>query len=172
MNRQSKHLMGLIAIILITIPIVVGFYLFGREQIIPPQRGITYHGDTIDIINNREGHLTLVSFWASTCKPCIKELPEFIAIHNDYRNKPFSIIGISMPHDQADLSVAIIRHFRLPWPNVPDIQGRHVAAFGDIRAIPTTMLVDHAGVVKWKHEGPVNFQTLRRQLDQHLSQPG
>lgn len=166
---QSPRLIGFVAIALISAQVILGFYLYGREQIIPPQQGITYSGKTIDLINSGEGHLTLVSFWASTCKPCIQELPGFIAVHNDYKNKPFNMVGISMPFDQSDLSMAIIKHFELPWPNVLDVKGKHVAAFGDIKAVPTTMLVDHNGAVKWKHEGLVNFRTLRKEIDQHLS---
>ncbi len=162
-------MIGFAAVVLITAQVLLGIYIFQEQQRIPAQKGTTYAGKTIDVINPTEGSHTLVSFWASTCLPCIKEMPDFIELHNDYQSYNLNITGITMPFDQADLTLAVIQKFQIPWPNVIDTQGKHVAAFGDIKAVPTTLLVDHTGKVKWKQEGPVDFKKLRQTLNQHLS---
>ena len=169
---MNPRFIGFAAVLLITAQVLVGIHLYQRGQRIEPQQGNTFTGQTIDIINPQAGHITLVSFWASTCLPCIKEMPDFIELHKNYLNKPFNIVGITMPFDQADLSLAVIKNFQIPWHNVLDPQGKLVAAFGDIKAVPTTLLLNHEGEMLWKREGPVDFKQLRQQINQHLSSAG
>jgi len=168
---MNPRFIGFAAVILITAQVVIGIHLYQKGQRIPQQQGKTFTGKTIDIINPAEGHLTLVNFWASTCLPCIKELPDFIDLHRAYVDEPFSIVGITMPFDQSDLSLAVLKSFQVPWHNVLDVKGKHVTAFGDIKAVPTTLLLDHEGHTLWKQEGPVNFKQLRQQINKNLPAP-
>jgi thiol-disulfide isomerase/thioredoxin len=161
-------MIGFAAVVLVTAQVLIGIHLYQQGQRIPQQQGKTFSGKTIDIIDPREGHLTLVNFWASSCLPCIKEMPDFIELHHTYRNRPFSIVGITMPFDQSDLSLAVLKSFRIPWENVLDPMGHHVSAFGDIKAVPTTLLLDHQGSTLWKQEGPVDFQLLKQHINRHL----
>ena len=154
---------------LITAQVLIGIHLYEQGQFIPPQQGKTFTGETIDIINPGEGHLTLISFWASSCLPCIKEMPEFIDLHESYREQAFDIVGITMPFDQSDLSLAVLKSFQIPWHNVLDTKGTLVTAFGGIKAVPTTLLLNHEGKTLWKQEGPVDFKQLRQQINQHLT---
>jgi len=169
---MNPRFIGIAAVILITAQVTIGIHLYQQGQRIPQQQGNTFTGKTIDIINPAEGHLSLVTFWSSSCLPCIKEMPDFLDLHQAYRNQPFSIVGITMPFDQSDLSLAILKSFQIPWHNVLDTQGKLSAAFGDIKAVPTTLLLDHEGRTLWKQEGSVNFRQLRQQINQHLPTPG
>ena len=165
---MNPRIIGLAAVVLITAQVLVGIYIYRQSELIPLQQGKTFSGQTIDIINPHQGHLTLVNFWASSCLPCIKEMPDFIELHNDYRQQAFSIVGITMPFDQADLTSAVLKSFKVPWQNVLDTQGKHVSAFGGVKAVPTTLLLDHEGRTLWKQEGPVDFQQLRQHINRHL----
>lgn len=168
-SKLNPRFVGLAAVILITAQIAIGVHLYNKQQHIQPQQGKTFTGQTIDIINPQPDHLTLVNFWASSCLPCIKELPDFIALHETYRDQPFNIVGITMPFDQSDLSLAVLKSFQVPWDNVLDTKGKLVAAFGGIKAVPTTLLLDHEGKTLWKQEGPVDFKQLRQHIDQNLT---
>ena len=169
---MNPRIVGLAAVILITAQVLIGIYIYRQGDLIPPQQGKTFSGKTIDIINPRQGHLTLVNFWASSCLPCIKEMPDFIELHENYSQQALSIVGITMPFDQTDLSLAVLKSFKVPWPNVLDTQGKHVSAFGGIKAVPTTLLLDHEGRTLWKQEGPVDFQLLRQHINRHLPASG
>gem|GEM_PF-960749 len=168
-SSLNPRFVGIAAVILITAQIAIGVHLYHQQQRIQPQQGKTFTGKTIDIINPKEGHLTLVSFWASTCLPCIKEMPDFIDLHKTYQDKSFSIVGITMPYDQYDLSLAVIKHFQISWHNVLDSKGKLITGFGDIKVVPTTLLLDHEGGILWKQEGPVDFRQLRQHINQNLA---
>lgn len=169
LSSLNPRFVGIAAIILITAQVAIGVHLYQQQQRIPPQQGKTFTGKTIDIINPNEGHITLVSFWASYCLPCIKEMPDFIDLHKTYQKKPFTIVGVTMPYDQPSMSLAVIKSFQIPWDNVLDIKGELVTAFGDIKTVPTTLLLDHEGKTLWKQEGPVNFEQLRQHINQNLT---
>lgn len=169
---MNPRFIGFAAVIIITVQVLVGIHLYKQNQLIPPQQGTTFTGRTIDIINQEEGHLTLVSFWASSCLPCIKEMPDFIELHQTYREKSFSIVGITMPFDQSDLTMAVLKSFQIPWHNVLDPKGKLVEAFGGIKAVPTTILLNHEGKTLWRQEGPVDFKLLRQHINQNLSSTG
>jgi len=98
-------------------------------------------------------------------------MPDFIDLYETYQNQSFSIVGITMPFDQSDLSLAVIKHFQVPWHNVLDRKGDLVTAFGGIKAVPTTLLLDHEGNTLWKQEGPVDFKQLRQHINQNLTHP-
>jgi thiol-disulfide isomerase/thioredoxin len=166
---MNIRFIGIAAIILIVAQVAVGIHLYQGSDRIPQHQGKTFDGRTINIYDARDGYLTLVNFWASSCLPCVKEMPDFIELHKDYKSQKFALVGITMPFDQSDLSLAILKRFNIQWHNVLDVKGEHVKAFGGIRAIPTTFLLDHEGHTLWKHEGPVDFKQLRQQINHHLT---
>lgn len=166
---MNKRFVGVAAIILIAAQVMIGIHWYQQGERIPQQQGKTFDGSTINIYDSREGYLTVVNFWASSCLPCIKEMPDFVRLHNDYKNQKFALVGITMPFDQSDLSLAILKRLDIQWHNVLDVEGKHLQAFGGVKAVPTTFLLDHDGYTLWKHEGPVDFQQLRQQINHHLT---
>lgn len=53
-------------------------------------------GDLTNRINNNSDTIYVVNFWATWCKPCIAELPEFEKLHLDFENKKVKVLLISM----------------------------------------------------------------------------
>jgi len=47
-------------------------------------------------LSDYKGKFILLNFWASWCPPCRKEIPDFIKIQNKYKDKPFTVLGISI----------------------------------------------------------------------------
>jgi thiol-disulfide isomerase/thioredoxin len=52
--------------------------------------------DIENIITENEGKVIVFNFWASWCKPCVEEFPDLIKLNNNYRNKDFKLIFISL----------------------------------------------------------------------------
>ncbi len=57
--------------------------------------------------NNPSDTLYVVNFWATWCKPCIKELPFFEAAQTKYKNQPVKVILVSMD-SKVDLNTKVI----------------------------------------------------------------
>src|SRR5438552_152898 len=47
------------------------------------------------IMDSNKGKVVLVNFWATWCKPCVKEFPELVKLYNDYKDKGFILVFIS-----------------------------------------------------------------------------
>jgi len=92
--------------------------------------------------------LTIINFWATWCGPCRKELPDLVAISNEFATKGVRVIGISTDRGSnvvADVSEFINKN-KVTYPIVID-NGELAKAFGNVRGIPTTFLVNEEGKV-------------------------
>ena len=94
------------------------------------------------------GKVTLVNFWATWCGPCKTELPALVALNKEYADRGVRIIGVSADRGAniaADVQ-AFVRENGLPYQIVisnDDLE----EAFGNIRALPTTFIVNDQGTI-------------------------
>ncbi|WP_298715952.1 TlpA disulfide reductase family protein [Chitinophaga sp.] len=99
-------------------------------------------------LSSFKGKYVLVDFWASWCGPCRQENPNVVAAYNQYKNKNFTILGVSLDKEKANWLKAISDD-QLTWTHVSDLkfwESSVVPLYG-INAIPTNILVDPAGKI-------------------------
>ncbi len=99
-----------------------------------------------------KGKVVILDFWATWCPPCIKEIPDFIDLYEQYKDKGFAMVGISL--DQAGISVvkSFAQRFKINYPILMN-DGRVDKAYGGITSIPTTFVIDSAGNIRKKYVG-------------------
>jgi len=94
------------------------------------------------------GKVTLINFWATWCGPCKKELPDLIAISKEMSNRGVKIIGISTDRGtnvREDVA-SYISEKGIPYQIV--ISNEEIEeAFGNVRLIPTTFVIDPDGKI-------------------------
>lgn len=117
-------------------------------------------------LNNQ---VTLVSFWATSCKSCVAEMPDLIKTYEKYHDKGFEVLAISMEYDPPAQLVAYTEQKALPFPVIHDSYGDIAAKFNGVNATPTAYLYDKAGKRVSKTIGILNFEKLHAYLDQELS---
>ena len=97
-----------------------------------------------------QGDVLLIDFWASWCRPCMAQMPELRALYTEHHDQGLEIFGISLDEDQARMDTAREKS-GIEWPVFND--GRkwknELAVLFDIHRIPTMILVDRKGEVRY-----------------------
>jgi peroxiredoxin len=107
-------------------------------------------GRGVDLAKMR-GKVVLVDFWATTCGPCVKELPRVKAAYDKFHGQGFEVIGISCDTDKEQLN-KFLDEKGLPWPQYFDgkqqTDNKFAQGFG-IDGIPQMFLVDKKGFLRF-----------------------
>ena len=95
-----------------------------------------------------EGKWVLVDFWASWCGPCRVEMPNVLEAYNEYHDKGFEVVGISLDQ-KKEAWVKAIDQLKMPWLQLSDLKGWKCAAapLYKIDAIPDNILIDPQGKI-------------------------
>lgn len=95
-----------------------------------------------------KGKYVLVDFWASWCGPCRAENPNVLKAYNTYKDKNFTVLGISLD-DNAEKWKKAIKDDAMPWTQVSSLKGfdNEVSTYYGIRGIPSTLLIDPMGKI-------------------------
>jgi peroxiredoxin len=94
------------------------------------------------------GKYVLIDFWASWCKPCRMENPNVVAAYNRYKDKGFTVLGVSMDSNR-DPWLAAIQQDNLNWTHVSDLKGwgNEVGKIYGVTGIPANYLLDKEGKI-------------------------
>ena len=109
-------------------------------------------------LSSFRGKYVLVDFWASWCGPCRNENPNVVENFNQFQNKNFTVLGVSLDRPgQKDKWLEAIHHDGLTWTHISDLQfwNNAVAKLYHISSIPQNLLVDPQGKIIGKNlRGP------------------
>ncbi len=97
------------------------------------------------------GRVVLVDFWATWCAPCRKSMPELQALHDEYGERGFTVLGISIDEGDPKKVRKFIESNRITYPIAIDSADRPAWARFHVKSIPAAFLVDAEGriIAQW-----------------------
>ncbi|WP_242345403.1 TlpA family protein disulfide reductase [Anaeromyxobacter terrae] len=98
------------------------------------------------------GKVRVIDFWASWCEPCREQLPLLDRLARDYGAQGLAVYGVAFDEDRAMVE-AFLSGTPVSFPVLWDRGGGRLSAPFSISRLPTTLLVDRAGVVRSVHLG-------------------
>jgi peroxiredoxin len=130
---------------------------------IPDIRLVTTRGERIHLAHLR-GKPLLVTFWATTCTTCMKEMPHLIDLYHELSPRGLQVIGIAMFYDPPNRVLAVQDSRKIPYTIALDINSEASRAFGDVELIPATFLFAPDGRLADHKVGAMDIDTLREEI--------
>ena len=112
--------------------------------------------------------MVLVNFWATWCPYCRKEKPVIDAFWQDYRARGFEVVSISVDDPPGKIA-AWMQDKGYAFMAAPT-NASVVTAFGNVRSVPTSFIVDAEGHIRHKIAGQVHYPRLEKLVVPLLSQ--
>lgn len=110
-------------------------------------------GDIVELSEFLGQGPVLISFWATWCKPCVEELKAYEKIFNEYKEKGFNLLAISVDSERSIAKVKpYISSMGYKFPVLLD-PNSDVARLYYARQVPYSLMLDRSGNVLYSHMG-------------------
>jgi thiol-disulfide isomerase/thioredoxin len=137
-------------------------------------RGSTKASKVIGIgdfdLDSFKGKVVLVNFWATWCGPCKVEMPAMLKLHENFDQQKVAIVGVSIDdkrtpeQDTAEIK-SFVERYKISYTIVHDREAKLARAFGGIRAIPTSILIDQKGVIQKTYMGVRPYENFAQDIE-------
>jgi thiol-disulfide isomerase/thioredoxin len=109
-----------------------------------------------------KGKVVIVNFWATWCGPCKIEIPDFVKLYAEYKDKGLVIVGISID-DSPEKLKAFMGEYKMNYPVLqmtPEVE----SAWGPFYGYPTSLVVARDGSICTKHLGPATHEQFEKEI--------
>jgi peroxiredoxin len=111
-----------------------------------------------------KGKVILLNYWATWCGPCKVEIPDLIALQEQYRDRGLVVLGVSQDDDPETLRTFAETHKM----NYPVLVGRDepelLDAQGTLWGLPTSYVIGRDGAICTRHVGPATKDEFEREI--------
>ena len=127
------------------------------------------NGQTVKL-SDYKGKVILLDFWATWCGPCKIEIPWFIEFEQAYKDKGFSVVGVSMDEEGWSVVKPYIQDRKV---NYRILLGTEQVGqlYGGLDSLPTTYLIDRSGRIASVHIGLTEKDGFQNEITRLLEAP-
>jgi len=110
-------------------------------------------------LSDYRGKVVMLNFWASWCGHCRSEIPALESVYEEYRDRGFEIVAVSVGEDPAELK-AFVEENGMTFVVLADTQGAAMAPY-QLQSVPTSYFLDAEGVIRQVYHGAIPEDILR-----------
>ena len=147
-----------------------GFSLIGKP--VPDVTLLDFEKNQPVQLSKFKGKLTIITFWATWCGPCIKEMPAFSKLVEDYQGK-LQVIAIATGDERTDTLAFKNKHpdYQVTWLLDPDWEkdSSNLAKSFGIIGLPTNLFIDADGKVVDYWRGLENTEALVKKVQELMA---
>jgi len=163
LNSPAKMLIPIIVVALLA----TLFLNLNAKKQAPNLTFTTINGKQISM-SSLKGKIVIVNFWATYCPGCIEEMPDLVNTYNQFHNKGFEIIAVSIADDPPNQVLTFAKKNALPFYVVHDGDAKISQNFDNVNLTPTSFIIDQHGDMIGKTIGKLDFVSLHQLLNQSL----
>lgn len=120
-------------------------------------------------IKDYKGKVVLLNFWASWCPPCRAEMPGFIKLQEEYKDKPFQIIGAALEDKRAADQFADEIGVNYPYAYGLEVVQDRASAYGNPDGgLPYSVLIGKDQKIISVYFGYLSEEKLKKMVDENL----
>jgi thiol-disulfide isomerase/thioredoxin len=118
------------------------------------------------------GKVALIDVWATWCQPCKLAMPHLQALHNQYKDQGFVVVGVMTDANATKIGSGYMKSNPVSYPVVLDDDGASFdCAWGTVTGIPLMVLVDREGKVLEVFQGTGDIGVLQRRVTELFTTP-
>jgi len=125
------------------------------ESIISPNFELNDLEDSSRTLDEFDGKVIAVNFWATWCPPCREELPSMQATYEEFKDDGFIILGINVGEDWGVVA-SFLDALEIDFPILLDLESNTMNEWGGY-GLPTTFIVDRSGSITHRIDGGRNW---------------
>jgi peroxiredoxin len=130
----------------------------------------TYCGDTLNKPQiNPFRHIVILSFWATYCEPCKKEIPELMNIAQQHSTDSVKIFCISIDKEGASKVDPVVTERKYTLPVLLDPYCKTSERYG-VTSLPALFVIDPMGIISYSSSGYNENESLTQKIDSLISQ--
>lgn len=114
-------------------------------------------------LSDLKGKVVLLNFWATWCTPCRIEIPWFVDMERELKDKGFAVIGVSLDEDGWDAVKPFMADMKI---NYRVVLGTEAIAqlYSGVQALPTSFIIDRNGKIASVHMGIVSRDVFEEEI--------
>src|SRR4029077_11668027 len=134
-----------------------------RARMVPAFSITTVDGTRVSM-DDLQGKVVLLDFWATWCGPCREALPHIRQVAKKFQGEPLVILSVSLDSDEQKWKEFVAKN-EMTWPQYRDgsFTGP-VARLFAVNAIPHTFTIDADGVLQEEHIGDASIEGKLKKL--------
>lgn len=119
-------------------------------------------------LGDQRGKVVVLNFWATWCPPCLAEIPGFVRLQEEFQ-EDVVFVGLAMDEQGAEVVEPFLERLNVNYTNGLD-RGRIARLYDGASVLPTTILIDQSGHIRYRHEGLLLAGALRSALNRLLEE--